>query len=135
MSTREELEARLLEKEAKLDEARAEQAEKDEIAVLEAKLEHELHDLSVMRLQRYAPGLPTLLIVRKPDSAQYKRWRDLLLRGDRAKALGFLSKDCLLYPSAEVFGRLAQVFPELPDQVAVVGAELAKGGAEQEGKS
>jgi hypothetical protein len=135
VSTREELEARLRAKEAAADAARAEQAEIDEFAVLEAKLEHELHDISVMRLQRHAPGHPTLVIVKKPSAPAYKRWRDLLLRGDRAKAMGFMSGDCLLYPAPDAFAAMAKVFPELPDQVAVTGAALAKGGAEEEGKS
>jgi hypothetical protein len=135
MSTREELEAKLKAKEKTADAARAEQAEIDEVAVLETKLDHELHEISVMRLQRHALGHPTLVIVRKPSSAAYKRWRDLLLRGDRPKALGFMSADCLLYPSADAFAAMAKVFPELPDQVAVTGAALAKGGAEEEGKS
>jgi hypothetical protein len=135
VSTREELEARLKAKEAAADAARAEQVEIDEMALLEAKLEHEPHEIAVMRLSRHAVGHPTLVIVKKPSGPAYKRWRDLLLRNERNKALGHMSADCLLYPSVDAFAAMAKVFPELPDQVAITGAALAKGGAEEEGKS
>lgn len=131
---RAELQELLRIKEQECEDSRAAQADVDELAVLEAKVDLPLDEISVMRLQRHRPGLPTLVIVKKPSSSEYKRWRDLLLKGKRGDALRYLSADCLRYPSREVFASMLEVFPELADQVAVTGAELAKGGAEAEGK-
>jgi hypothetical protein len=129
-----ELQELLRLKEEECETSRAAQAEADELAVLKAKLAHPLADLAVLRLQRHAPGLPTLVIARKPSSEAYKRWRDLLLKSKREMALRFMAGDCLEYPKPDVFASMAETFPELPDQVAMTGAELAKGGAEAEGK-
>ena len=135
MGRLEELQEQLRQRDAEHETQRAEQSEADEIAALEAKLAHDPTEIAVIRLQRYAPGLPTLVVAKKPGPAEYKRFRDLILRGEKTRALGFLCGDCRHYPDAKTFADMALVFPELPDQVAMAGSALAKGGAEEEGKS
>ena len=114
--------------------ARKEQDETDEVAVLEAKLQHGEHAVGVIRLSRQAPGLPGLVIVRTPDQTEYKRFRDLTFRDEKKKALEYIHGDCREYPDDATFGRMREVFLELPDTVAVTAIALAKAGARDEGK-
>lgn len=111
-----------------------EQTRADEIAVAKAKLEHGSHNVSVIRLSRTAPGLPTLVVCKTPDRLAHRRFRDVLLRDEKKRALDFMASDARVYPDDATFVRMCGVFPELSDQVAAVGIALAKGGAVIEGK-
>ncbi len=113
---------------------RAELDEADQVAVLEAKLTHGEHSVAVARLRTPAPGLPGLVVVKKPEKSDYKRFRDLLLRDEKKKAFEFIQADCRVYPDDATFALMREEFQELPDLIMSMAVALAKGGAVDEGK-
>ncbi len=130
----EELEKKLAERQAGEKAARKAQDEADEIALLEAKLEHGEHAVAALRLARPAPGLPGLVVIRKPDKLEHKRYRDLVFRQETKKAVEFLQNDCRVYPDDATFARMREEFQSLPDVIATAADKLGSGAAKDEGK-
>lgn len=117
---------------------RAEQVAKDLDAL--CALEEEHGDARVYRhdLPAYVAGLPTMVVVRAPSPAEYKRFRDLMRRAkngkDQGDALDLLVAPCRAYPDAATFDRMVSVFPGLADAIARPVLRLAEAAQVEEGK-
>lgn len=134
LSAVEQLERKLKARQDAERQARKALDDADQVAILQAKLDHGEHAVSALRLSKPKPGLPSVVVVRKPDKTEYKRFRDLLLREEKKKAFEFIQADCRLYPDDATFAAMRDEFQELPDAIMAVAVALAKGGAVDEGK-
>lgn len=141
--TIEEIEARRAARRAALEEQRNEQLALDLEALDSAEVEH--GDNAVARVDvPFTPGLPTLCIVKTPNRAAIKRYRDRIKprqsrRGrdsdvDHAAAAIELCGVCLVYPDKEVFERMLDVRPGLDSQLGQIATRLSIGEEEEQGK-
>ena len=140
--TLDEIEARREARRQTYEAARSAQRAKD-IEALDALEEaHGYGAVRVVEPARWVPGLPTLAVVRAPDPAQFKRWRDRLRgeaakegRGDLAKPTEELADVCIVYPDQETYARLREASPGLHLGAGNAAAALATGKEIEAGKS
>lgn len=128
------------------EKAREEQLLKD----LQAKeaLEEEHPALATVNVARHIPGQPTMAIVKTPNSAQYKRFRDMVSKAaqtENAKAkldaVEMLAQSCWVYPAPAPGGLVSDEqkamvanFPGILVALGGAAAALAEGSAVEEGK-
>lgn len=127
----------------KAEVARAEAAQRDkDFEALDA-LEIEHGDSNVCHMDvPWTPGMPTMIIARKPTPLEYKRFQDRVkpkANGKQSPDAGFaaareLTECTLLYPSKEVFAELTEQRPAIVDQLGIEACKLAQASAADEGK-
>jgi len=139
---REEIEARRAARKAELASARAEQ----EVADLEAfdalEVEHGDGAVASLSVERYVKGQPTMIVVRAPSAAQYKRFVDQVGKAveknnmsARRGAQDLLAESCWVYPaSPEARKAMLAEFPGLLVSIAVKASQLVEAKAVEEGK-
>ena len=135
-----ELERKLAEKKAKRDEQEDEQLEIDLEARLSLTDDHAT--IAAVKVSRFVVGQPTFALIRMPQAAEYKRYKDLTHRGVHAKnvkqvqdAGDQLGRDCWIYPeSDEAKAAMLEEFPGLITPLSMAAAALAEGRSEDEGK-
>lgn len=140
--TVEEIEARREARRQAHEAARAEQRGKDMGALDQLEDEHGYGAVRAVEPARWMPGLPSLVVVKAPDPAQFKRWRDRLrgeaakeARGDLAKPTEELADVCVVYPDAGAYARMREASPGLHLSVGNAAAALATGKELEAGKS
>ena len=90
-------------------------------------------------LDRYLPGLPTMVLARLPKPTEFKRYQDTVKgrgqrEGDPIEASNILALACVLYPEKEVYERVREAFPPLHMNLANTILKAAQGRAAEEGK-
>lgn len=140
MATIDEIQARREARKA----ARAKQHEEQFAVDLEAldKLE-ELHgDQALAQVKidpgRWEPGLPTLVVVRVPESA-FARFRTMIRKAKNNGEAGGQASDMLgdvsvAYPDADTYRAMRAKYEGLHDKVAIAAVSLAEGKTAEEGK-
>ncbi len=135
-----EIEARRAERKAASQKARDEQYAKD-LEAIDA-LEVETGDeLTTLNVNSFKPGLPSLVGVKPPSEAYYKRFAQMIRKSGqnleaRAHAQDLLAESCWAYPKdPETRKAMREAFPGVLVSIAVKAAELAELKAEDEGKS
>lgn len=89
----------------------------------------------------YQAGLPAAVLIRCPNAAEIKRYRDMVKvrkdgkPGDPVAAHELLGNSCVEYPAAETFATLCEKLPSLAGQCGTEAVALSAGEAEQAGKS
>jgi hypothetical protein len=144
MSALKEIEARRAAKRKASEAAHDAQAAIDLVAIDALEDEHGFENVAVMALPFLAAGLPVRVAVKAPSPVLMKRYRDRLrptrdrrnneVPGDAALAHEELGGACLIYPTTDVFAKLAEQRPALQGQLGVQAALLAAAKEESEGK-
>lgn len=135
-----EIEARRAARKAEAQKAREEQYAKDLEAVDAIEVESG-DDLSTLKVASYKAGLPTLVAVKPPSEAYYKRFAQMIRKAGqnleaRAAAQDLLAESCWVYPQdPETRKAMKEAFPGVLVSIAVKASELAELNAEEEGKS
>ncbi len=122
-----EIEQERAKRRAELDKQREAQAEIDERALYDLENEHGEHAVGVVRLERYVPGLPTLLVVRGPSTDQHKRFRQQIHKGEKIEATNMLAGSCIAYPPKEQVAKIYAAFPQVEDSVAMLAIGISEG--------
>jgi hypothetical protein len=136
-------EERRLRKEA-LEKQHDEQHATDLAALSALEVEHGDGNVKPIKV-RFEPGLPTLVVVRKPKPPEYNRYySEVKVKangkpGDARKGAEDLGALCLLYPPKDTDeddtrARLLEARPGLLSQVGVAAATMAYGDEVDEGK-
>lgn len=104
-------------------------------------LEDEHGDGRVTRLDlpAYVEGLPTMIIVRTPEPAEYKRFRDMVRKAVKekdsyGKAADLLGAVCMAYPDKETYEKIVKSFPGVPDNIWQAATKLGDATAADQGK-
>lgn len=134
----EELEARRAARRAEREQAEREQYAQD-LEALEA-LEDEHGTVAAVKVAMFTPGFPTRAFIKTPTNAQYKRYVDQVGKAVEKKnqksqreAQEILAKSCWIYPKEEADrAAMLEKFPGLLTTIALAGAALAEGKAEEE---
>lgn len=141
MSKVDELEKQLQDRRDARAKLEVEQYEKDLQARLDAEDEH--GTVAAIKVARYLPGQPTCAYVRTPQPAEYKRFKQQIMRAgeDKGKAkrtedaIDLLAKACWIYPvEEEDRDAMLDAFPGLLTPISAAAAALAEGKSEDEGK-
>ncbi len=141
MSRIEELERKLAESRAARGKGEEAQYEVD----LEARisLEEEHGTTVAVKVVVFTPGQPTMALLRMPNAAEYKRYKDLVYRAQldpHAKtsaktAQEQLAKSCWVYPTTEeARASMLGAFPGLLTPLGSAASALAEGKTEEAGK-
>lgn len=130
------IEARREERKAAIEHARAEQYVKDLEAVDRLEEEHGPDRLRVLKLPSFVAGLPTVVVVRTPTSAEMKRHRQMTRKNMTVgqhhnfegigAALDQLGASCVIYPDEVTFARMKEQWPGLHDDVGVAANRLGE---------
>lgn len=104
-------------------------------AVDALEVEHGEGSVAVLRVP-YTEGLPVLIVVRKPTSAELKRYRARLKekRPDMVAAAEELADVVRLYPDADHYSLLRENRPGVHSQLGVESLKLSVAATEEEGK-
>jgi hypothetical protein len=105
------------------------QAEIDERALFDLEGERGEHAVDAVRLERFVPGLTTLLVVAGPTPDQHKRFRQQLHKGDRIDAMTMLAGATVLYPPKDTVAKIYAAFPQAEDAVAMAAIGISEGKA------
>jgi hypothetical protein len=134
-------EARRAARKAEAAKAEAEQRDKDFAALDELEIKHGDSCVTHMDVP-WSPGMPTMIIARKPNAIEYKRFQDRV-KPKNGKAVPFeaqqaaareLTECTLLYPSKDVFAELAEQRPAIVEQLGIDACALAQASKADEGK-
>ncbi len=140
MSSLEEIEAKRAARKAASAAARAEQYLKDLSALNDAEEKHGDGRVASLETSYYAPGLPTLAVIKAPSENYYKRFcqqaRKAGTNGEaRGAAQDQLAEVCWIYPEdKEVRKAMLSEFPGLLLSVAIKAAALGELQSVEEGK-
>lgn len=137
--TIEEIEARRSARKAEIAKQRAVQLAVDLEALDALEVEHGDGSVRRVDVERFTPGMPTLVVVRAPTRAEFKRYQDGCKgiggqKGDALAAANLICETCLVYPSREDFAKLLEVSPGIQAIAGVAAVELSAGKAAEEGK-
>lgn len=107
-----------------------------------SEIEESLGDASTKTIRvPFQNGLPAAVLVRCPNAAEIKRYRDMTKvrkdgkPGDAVAAHELLGGSCREYPGEDLFGMLCERLPSLLGQCGIEAVALSAGEAEQAGKS
>jgi hypothetical protein len=131
----EEIEARRAKRREATEKARDEQYEKDLVEVDKLEEQFGPDRVSVLKMNSFVAGLPTLVVVRTPESAVFNRFRQMVRRSaakpmEVGNAKDLLATSCVVYPEAAAYERIREEWPSVHDNV---GNEAVRLG-EAEGK-
>lgn len=132
-----EIEARRAERKAAAAKAREEQYAKD-LEAIDAMEVETGEDISTLNVKNHKPGLPTLVGVKPPSEAYYKRFAQMIRKAGqnleaRAHAQDLLAESCWVYPAeADTRKAMREAFPGVLVSIAVKAAELAELKGEDE---
>lgn len=113
----------------------------DMTAVLDLEERHGASGVKVIRLP-VAAGLPTLIVARRAQPAEHKRYRaqqalDKKGRVDMGAintAAEMVADLVVVYPDAETYARVRETFPGVHAQAGLAAIKLAEGREDDEGK-
>lgn len=112
----------------------------DRAALLSLEDEHGFDNVSALSMSRYVDGLPALVVVRAPTSAEYKRYVQMVRRAKqednegRAKAQELLAESCWIYPPREQQPAVREAFPGVLPSIVLEVTKMAELQNEAEGK-
>ncbi len=136
-----ELEAKRAAKLAEKAKAEEAQYEKDLSARIDLEDEH--GTIAAVKVSRFAPGQPTMALLRTPTFDEYKRYKATMFATAGNKKTGLspqkiqeqLAEACWVYPAGqEAQAAMLEAFPGLLTPLSMAAAALAEGVAEDEGK-
>ena len=124
----EDIQAKRAARKAAAATAREAQYEKDLEALDAAEEAHGDDRVTVLDLPAHVPGLPTLVIVKTPESKYFKRFRDMARkrRDEPGAAVDLLAGFCVEYPSEEIYKKVCDAFPGTHDCVGAAAVKLAE---------
>lgn len=134
-----EIESRRAARKAAAAQAREEQYAKDLEAIDALEVESG-EDIATLKVSQFKPGLPSLVGVKAPTEAYYKRFAQMIRKSGqnleaRAHAQDMLAESCWAYPNdADQRKAMKEAFPGVLVSIAVKAAELAELNADEEGK-
>ena len=141
MATIEEIEAERAARKATLAAQRREQLARDLEALNALEIEHGDGKIVRVDIGRYVFGLPTMVIMRLPKPAEFKRYTDMLAArgdapGEQLAPSILLAESCRLYPiERDDYERVKAEFTGLHINAAVALRQACEGRAVEEGKS
>ncbi len=125
----------------RVERAKAETAQYETDLEARMALEDTHGSIAAVKLPRYVPGQPTRALVKTPDRAQYKRYKDQVQRASERKnltatqdACDLLARVCWVYPAEDKQDAMLDVAPGLLTQIFIAAVALAEGKADEEGK-
>ncbi len=129
-STLEEVRAKIDEQRAKATAAKEEQQAIDAQALYDAGEEHGVDKIREVPLTSFLPGLPTLVVIRRPTKMEHKRFTDLTAKKgaetpEYMKAAEQLAGACVVYPPKEVYEEMCAECPGIKVPIGVAAANLA----------
>lgn len=129
----ERIERRKAERQQKLDEQKAK-----DLGIVEKLCEEHGDDVvDYVEVERYAEGLPVLVVVRMPRSAELKRYQHMANAkkpGAALEANETLGLATLLYPDRETLTQLEDVRPMIIAAAGKAAADMAGAKVRREGK-
>lgn len=134
------IDAARAERRAEHAEARKKQLVIDRAALLSLEDEHGFDSVSALSMSRYVDGLPTLVVVRAPTSAEYKRYVQMVRRTKsddnegKAKAQELLAESCWVYPQRDQQQAVREAFPGVLLSIVLEVTRMAELQNEAEGK-
>jgi hypothetical protein len=138
MMDMEQLRAERDARKAALQAARDEQRLADFTRLNELELEHGDDNVAAVEVQRYAPGLTTLVVVRALRRVELKRWRDKTSKdkADQNAAADEAGLCALLYPERESaeWAAICDLVPGVVTRAGLAAVQLAAGVEQLEGK-
>ncbi len=140
MSTIEEIEERRAERKAALEVQRLEQYAVDLEALDGFEVEHGDGRIVRVDLERFIPGLPTMVLMRLPKPIEHKRYVDQCRErngkpGDGVAAAWLVADVCRLYPDADLYAKVKETFTGAQTNMGVAAIKACQGRADEEGKS
>ena len=129
-STLEEVRAKIEEQRAKATAAKEEQQVIDAQALFDAGEEHGVDKIREVPMTSYIPGLPTLVIIRRPTQIEHKRFTDQTAKKgaetpEYIRAAEQLASACVIYPPKEVYAEMYAECPGIKVPIGVAAANLA----------
>jgi cell envelope opacity-associated protein A len=129
---------------AKREESARRRKDRDELEEIEAIEQGHMDDEDniVVRFPQARDDLPGIVVARPIRPQEMARLRAVMLQDSnkpgaverKAKLMLDVATACRLYPSAERLSALAQVYPDVHDQIGGEILRHARAGAESEGK-
>jgi hypothetical protein len=136
----EEIQARRAARKAQAELLIEEQQARDLEVADELEMEHGDHNVRVVNLASPVPGLPTLVVVRCPKTAEVKRWQSRMKQSSKGKpadgiaAAEELATPCILYPAKDACEQLFAERYALKFQLGQHALSLHDAKAEEQGK-
>lgn len=131
-SRRELLEERKAAREAEQKAARQEQELVDDESIEEIESRTDV-PTALVKLP-FRKGFPTKILVGTPKKEHWKQFEAAVeAKRTEGEAEKFAART-VLYPDRETLARIFEAFPAVADNVAIVGMNLARGKAVEEGK-
>ncbi len=144
MSKLDEIRKKLAEQAEKRDEAHDDQHAEDLGALLEAREEHGVDAVQAVKIP-FTPGLPTLVIVRRPSKVEFKRFQDMCSTknagtAEAVKAAEQMASVTRVYPARdakgdETFDKMCEACPGLKVGMGSAAAGLASAKAAEDLKA
>ncbi len=130
MSTLEEVRAKIEEQRAKATAVKEAQQVIDAQAVYDAGEEHGVDKIREVPMTSYIPGLPTLVVIRRPEKMAHKRFTDQTAKKgadtpEYMRAAEQLAAVCVIYPPKEVYEEMCEQCPGIKVPIGVAAANLA----------
>lgn len=137
--TVEEIQEQRAARKAELEKAKAEQFAIDLVALNDLEIEHGDDSVASLETERYVKGLPTMVVLRAPTAAEYKRFVDTIARSKdnmeaRLKSQDLLARSVWVYPAKEQQDEMFSKFPGLLLSIVVRAQQMVEAKAKEEGK-
>ncbi len=102
----------------------------DSEALYEAGEEHGVDKIREVPMTSYIPGLPTMVVIRRPEKMEHKRFTDATAKKgadtpEYIKAAEQLASVCVVYPPKEVYEKMCTECPGIKVPIGVAAANLA----------
>lgn len=102
----------------------------DAQALYDAGEEHGVDKIREVPMTSYIPGLPTLVIVQRPEQIAHKRFVDQTAKKgaetpEYIKAATQLAAVCVIYPPKETYEKMCAECPGIMVPIGVAAANLA----------
>jgi len=137
-----DLEDALAQEDAELEAQRLEQREKDLPFWIEARKKYGRAGVTAVTVP-YTPGLPTMVIVHRPDPNYFTRYQSRLK--DKTDEQGVtsvaipaaeeLADHCVFYPTEDDYKAVRKAFPGIHVQAGGAAAQLGAGQVQAAGKA
>lgn len=130
MSELDDVRAKITEQRAKATAVKEAQQVIDSQALFDAGEERGVDKVREVPMTSYIPGLPTLVVIRRPAQMEHKRFTDSTAKKgaetpEYIKAAEQLAAVCVVYPPKDTYEKMCEECPGIKVPIGVAAANLA----------
>lgn len=138
MSRIEEIEARRAARREAEEKAKAAQYESDLEELEKAEAAYGCSSVAFLKVD-FVPGLPTMVVIRRPDAEYVKRFNQKAMAASGKPHLGGaaieeLADSCVVYPKPDVYQKMCETFGSLKLSVGARAVKMNEAHAVEAGK-